>query len=61
MSAEAVSESPEYVLNCIDRILPGIAEDPTSPGVLSQVGRWMMMIKLSLDYCLLSVVLCAMA
>ena len=37
MSADAASESPEYLLGCIDGILPDIAEDHAS-AVLSQVG-----------------------
>ena len=37
MSTDAVSESPEHVLTSLDRILPVMAEDNTSPGVLSQV------------------------
>ena len=44
----AASESPEYVLSCIEKILPDIAKDHTSPAVLSQVGWKMLMLKLSL-------------
>ena len=45
----AASESPEYVLSCIEKILPDIAKDHTSPAVLSQVGWKMLMLKLSLN------------
>ena len=38
MSADAASESPGYLLGCIDGILPDIAEDHASAAVLSQVG-----------------------
>ena len=34
----AVLESPDYLLSCLDEILPGIAEDHSSAAVLSQVG-----------------------